>query len=296
MMLFVVARRRTLRRFFSTVLVLAVLIGLPFFSLPPRNAPASAAAGPQGIPLPVVMYHSLLMDPARAGQYVLSPETLEADLIYLKEHGYQTVTLRQAVDYVLNGGTLPEKPVLLTLDDGYLNNLLYLPDILERNDACALVSVVGDYAQRFTDTPDPNPNYGHMTWDDIAALAATGRVEIGNHSWGFHNQSPRRGSMRLSGESAEQYRAVLTADAQRVQDALTKRCGLTPLVFTYPYGQISDGADDILREMGFSATLSCYEQVTTLIPGQPECLFSIGRYNRPSGISTADFFARMGIS
>lgn len=293
-MVFFVVRRRSLRRFCSLALLLPVLLILPLLAPPPHGSPALAAAAP-GTPLPVIMYHSLLMDPARAGKYVLSPQTLEADIVHLQQHGYQPVTLRQAVRYVQSGGSLPEKPVLLTLDDGYLNNLLYLPDILERTGAPVLVSVVGEYTQRFTDTPDPNPSYGHLTWSDISALVACGRVEIGNHSWAFHAQSPRRGSMRLDGESAEQYRAALSADALRVQTALAEHCGVTPAVYTYPFGQISDGADAILQDLGFSATLSCYEQVTTLVPGRPETLLSIGRYNRPSGLSSRDFFARIGL-
>lgn len=289
-------RRRRLRRLLSGAILAAVLTGLPFFPLPPRDAPAMAPAEAQGTPLPVVMYHSLLRDPSLSGPYVLSPDVLESDILYLKQKGYQPVTMAQAIDYVLHGGALPEKPVLLTLDDGNVNNLLYLPDILERSDACALVSIVGQYAQQFTDTPDPNPSYGYMSWPEISALAATGRVEIGNHSYGFHAQSPRRGSTKMEGETPEQYRAILTADAQRLQDALAERCGITPQVYTYPYGQITDGADDILREMGFAATLSCYERITVLVPGDASTLYSIGRYNRPSGISSADFFQKMGIS
>lgn len=280
------------------LLALAVFLCLAFFVLfrAPDGAPALSAATAQGTPLPVIMYHSLLRDPAMAGPYVLSPDDFEADILYLQQHGYETVSLRQAVDYVLSGGSLPEKPVLLTLDDGFLNNLSYLPDILERTGACVLVSVVGQYTELFSDHPDPNPSYAYLSWDEIAALTATGKVEIGNHSWGFHALSPRRGAMRLPGETDAQYRAALINDAARLQNALNERCGLSPQVYTYPYGQISEGADTLLREMGFAATLSCYELITTLTPGRPDCLYSIGRFNRPSGISSADFFTDIGLS
>lgn len=293
-MLIATISARRLRRLFSLGLVMCAIL---VFSLTasPASAPALSAASATQTPLPVIMYHGLLKDTQMAGKYVLSPADFEADILYLQEHGYQTVTMQQVVDYVLNNGTLPEKPVLLTLDDGCLNNLTYLPDILARTDACALVSVVGQYTELFTEHPDPSPSYAYLSWDEISALADTGRVEIGNHSWGFHAQAPRRGSTRLEGESDAQYRSVLTEDAQRLQDALTEKCGLTPLVYTYPYGQISAGADDILRDMGFLATLSCYELTTVLTPGQPECLYSIGRYNRPSGMTSAEYFSEIGL-
>lgn len=295
-MLIATFRIGPLRRLFALAIAVLALLVFTLFTPSSDGAPALSPAAAQGTPLPVIMYHGLLRDPAMAGPYVLSPDDFEADILYLQQHGYETVSMQQVIDYVLHDGPLPEKPVLLTLDDGCLNNLTYLPDILERTDTCALVSVVGQYVSLFTERPDPNPSYAYMTWSEIAELAATGRVEIGNHSWGFHAQSPRRGSTRLQGESDTQYRDILTSDAQRLQDALTENCDLTPQVYTYPYGQISAGADEILCDMGFTATLSCYELVTTLIPGQPDCLYSIGRYNRPSGIASADFFAGIGLN
>ena len=81
--------------------------------------------------------------------------------------------------------------------------------------------------------------------------------------------------------------------AGHMRDRLTAQCGVTPRVYVYPYGQISDGADAALRALGFEATLSCYERVTVLRRGDPDCLYSIGRYNRPAGPSSEEFFRRI---
>ena len=45
--------------------------------------------------------------------------------------------------------------------------------------------------------------------------------------------------------------------------------------------------------MGFSASLSCFERINVLSVGDADCLFCLGRYNRPSGLSTLDFMARV---
>ena len=286
-----VIRRRSLRRAFllSVQLFLALLYPAPAPAVP-ASAPAS------GVALPAVMYHSLLRDSARAGDYVLSPQTLEEDILFLKERGYVPVTVSQAASYVLYGTPLPEKPILLTLDDGFLNNLTYLPDILQRTDACVTVAVVGQYTEQYTLNPDPNPNYAYLTWEDVRALYDTGRVEIACHSWAFHNLSPRRGASQLQGESDEQYRQALLSDTSRLQNTLLERCGLTCSVYAYPFGLSSPGSDGILRQAGFTATLSCTQRVSTITPGDPGCLCSLGRFNRPAGLSSRDFFARMGIS
>ncbi len=282
---------RNLLRFISYTMVLVVTVALVLVS-GPVPAPVSAEAG---IPLPIIMYHSILRDPARTSKYVATPESISADLTYLKEHGYTTVLPSQVIAYARGEGDLPERPVMLTFDDGYLNNLLYLPELLEQHDACALVSIVGDYAQRFTDIADPNPNYAHMTWDELNELVAGGRIELGNHSFSMHYQGRRMGAMRIRGEDDAQFRVVLTADAQKLQDALLRCCAITPAVYAYPYGFIDRDGDEILRDMGFSMSLSCYE-LTSRISRDPLSLWSLGRYNRAGNASTADFMKKIGIS
>ena len=75
--------------------------------------------------VPSVMYHSLLKDPDRAGDYVVSPAVFEEDMRYLAEKGYETVFASDLIDFVEKGVPLPEKPVLVTFDDGYLNVMTY---------------------------------------------------------------------------------------------------------------------------------------------------------------------------
>lgn len=85
-----------------------------------------ASGAEEGVELPVVMYHSILNDPALAGDYVLSPQQLECDLRYIKECGYTPVLMEDLISYVnIPEAKLPPKPILITFDDGYYNNYLY---------------------------------------------------------------------------------------------------------------------------------------------------------------------------
>ena len=254
----------------------------------------TGSAVEEGTPLPVLMYHALLRNPNAWNDYVLSPDALEQDLIWLKAHGYSFVLPSQVIGFVQNGNPLPEKPVMITLDDGCLNHLTYLPEILERQDACAFLSVVGEYTEKADAEGEGHPEYSYLRSEDIGKLLQTGRVEIGNHSYNLHGLGQRRGAMRCASESREHWREVLTEDARRTQNLLRADCGVTPKVYTYPYGLISDGADEILKEMGFAMTLSCFERVT--VPTSDEsCLYSVGRFNRPSGISTEAFMRKIGL-
>ncbi len=64
------------------------------------------------------------IDPAADGSNgaVISPETFENHIRALAENGYTAVSPEELTAYVEHGGTLPEKPVLITFDDGYQSN------------------------------------------------------------------------------------------------------------------------------------------------------------------------------
>ena len=66
---------------------------------------------------------------------------------------------------------------MITFDDGFRNNLTDGLPLLEKYGMKATVAVVGCYSERFSDTPDPNPAYAHLSWDDITELTQSGRVE-----------------------------------------------------------------------------------------------------------------------
>lgn len=280
-----------MKRLIACLALVALLATMPGGCA--KAAVAAALSLPERRTVHVLMYHSILRDPERAGKYVLSPEALETDLCWLLAHGYETVTAEALAAFADGEGSLPERPVLLTFDDGYLNNLTYVLPILKKYGCHAVVSVVGAYTQRFTDENDPNPNYAHLCWDEVRALAESGLVEIGNHTYDLHGQSGRKGCGRKQGESARDYERMLLSDVERLQQELTARADVTPIAFAYPYGVIDPLSEQILRELGFRVTLSCCERPATVIFGQSESLFAMGRYNRPSGVLTETFMARV---
>lgn len=76
--------------------------------------------------VPILMYHSVLKSSNGKNDYIVSPDQIEKDLIYIKDNGYQTVTTNDLINFVDGKGKLPEKPVVLTFDDGNYNNYSYV--------------------------------------------------------------------------------------------------------------------------------------------------------------------------
>ena len=71
------------------------------------------------------------------------------------------------------------------------------------------------------------------------------------------------------------------------------KTGFAPIIYTYPFGAYSEETTDMLKSMGIKMSLTCNEGINHITDA--DSLFMLKRYNRPSGISTADFFAKMGI-
>ncbi len=258
--------------------------------------PAAEVFAPRGgqVELLVVMYHSLVTDDGLAAPYVCPISRLESDLTALAARGYESVTPAQLVAFANGVGTLPARPMLITLDDGYRNNLTLLPQVLERCDACALIAVVGEYADIYTLSGEDGSLHSCMSWDDLRQAAACDRLELACHAYYFHHLTPRKGASRRADETEAQWRAAFSADTAAIRQALEAYCGTAPLCYAYPYGAITPGADDILKELGFAMSLSCGEKRSLLSSGDPDCLFSLGRYNRDGRLSTAEFLEKLG--
>lgn len=239
----------------------------------------------------ILMYHSLLKDPARHGKYVVSPDLFESDLKYLKELGYSFVGIQELIDFVYSGAPLPKKSIVITFDDGYYNNYLYAYPLLEKYDAKMVISVIGKYTDLY-DGEKPNAYYSHVTWDMINEMLASGRVEIGNHTYSMHTNGERRGSKKIKGETDEHYSKILTEDIGKLQAEMFEHTGTYPSVYTYPFGAISNASFGIITDMGFLASLSCAEKPSTVTRGKPESLRCLGRFLRPTKISSADFFEK----
>lgn len=243
----------------------------------------------ESIFVPIIMYHSI--HDSNLGGYVVSPETVEEDLKYLKENGYTAVSVEDIVNYVYNYDPLPEKPVVITADDGFYNNIEYLLPLLEKYDMRATISVVGYYSE-ITAPNDPHiPEYSYMTWEDIKEADESGLIEFGNHTYNMHSRKDRQGCSKLSYESEEEYVKEFKEDVGLMQTLMKVNTGITPSVFAYPYGYISKESVPLLKEMGFTAALNCFEK-PNYISHDESCLFSLNRYNRPSGISTEAFMEK----
>lgn len=243
------------------------------------------------INLPIIMYHQILKDKKMWGKYVISPEDFEKDLEYILDKGYTTIVMQDLINYVYNGSPLPDKPIMLTFDDGFLTQKDYLLPILKKHSAKAIVSVVGEYTDRYTKINDKSLSYSYLTWQDIKELVQSEYIEIQNHSYDMHNFKKRKGVGKLRSESKEQYKELIKQDINKLQVLLFEKMGYKPTTFTYPFGVYNKISELTVKELGFIASLTCDEGIN-YIRGKKSDLYLLKRYNRPYNINRDKFFGR----
>lgn len=231
-----------------------------------------------GIVVPIIMYHQVKDN--GLGNDVISPEELESDLKFLKDNHYNTITMTQLIDYVYNKKEIPQNPVILSFDDGYLSTYLNVYPLLKEYNMKIVLSVIGKSIDEFSNVCDENINYSHVTWDEVKEMQISGLVEIQNHSYNLHkNTKGRYGCYQMENESLEQYEKFLSNDLDSLQKQIMSVTGTFPNTFTYPYGKYNDKTEAIVKKLGFKATLTCKFGIN-VINHNPDTLYSLKRIRR----------------
>lgn len=143
------------------VIFLAATLFLGFiFSLPE----------PEGFP--ILEYHTITNKPDPSSEiYNVTPAEFSAQLDYLQENGYTTITLNDFIKARRYGKALPPKPIILTFDDGYADNYSEMLPILEAHGMTAVIFVITNELGK----------PGYLTLSQLKDLQRRG-VEIGSHT------------------------------------------------------------------------------------------------------------------
>lgn len=212
--------------------------------------------------LPVLMYHKIGDAPPGSDfkKLWVSEDKFRAQLAWLKDRGYESVTFSDWRDAEKGVKPLPEKPVLITFDDGYANNHERAFPLLREAGMKGCVFLVYETMDRHNAWHDPvdEPWLKMLTWKQIEEMQGSGVFEFGSH--GMRHRC-------LTEIPLEDARWELTESKKRLED----RLGREVLAFAYPYGA---GAYDPVvrraaREAGYRFDFGIKQGISAL-PWVPE--------------------------
>jgi peptidoglycan/xylan/chitin deacetylase (PgdA/CDA1 family) len=147
--------------------------------------------------VPVVMYHGVGPAPEtwQWRHLITPPAVFEGQMRRLREEGWRTITLARLHEHLSRGAALPARPVVLTFDDGYLDNWVYAYPILKKYGHHAVIWMGTDFVDpRGVTRPtlddlwagrvstDELPVPGFLSWDEMRRMVESGHVEIQSHA------------------------------------------------------------------------------------------------------------------
>lgn len=253
-------------------------------------SPAALSADEISAQVPILMYHHLSEDVTNSE--MVSPEQFEAQIRALSEAGYTGVSFDELQAYVLRGEPLPEKPVVITFDDGYRSNYTLAYPILQKYSMKATIFAIGVSfgTDHYKDTDYAiTPHFGAA---EAAEMTASGLISIQSHTYDMHQWPPyetgsavRENILQLSSESEEAYVQALTEDFTRSRALLEDATGRPVDVLAYPAGQYSTLTQVTLQSLGVHVTLSTNPGVNTVVKGLPQTLYAMLRFGITEDIS-----------
>jgi len=230
--------------------------------------------------VPILMYHHIAEE--AVNDMIVTPEVFAAQMRALYENGFTAVTLCQLVDFVDRGMPLPERPVVITFDDGYLSVYEYAFPILARYGLNATAFVIGEAVG--TDT---YKDTGHPTIPKFCFVQAghmAGVVSIQSHSYDMHQAAfleegrARENILRWPGENEADYIDALRADHQRISEAVYTNVGEHVFAIAFPHGIYDVLSQAVLIELGVRVTVGVHPGSNTIIMGLPQSLLSLNRF------------------
>ncbi|EUJ46958.1 polysaccharide deacetylase family protein [Listeria riparia] len=108
----------------------------------PAIIPTGTDVNPETLQIPVLMYHSI--NENVKNNLITPPQEFDAQMKWLAENGYHPLFLSELDTLLLTGKNMPEKPIVITFDDGYLDNYTNAYPILKKYRLKANIFVITD--------------------------------------------------------------------------------------------------------------------------------------------------------
>ena len=181
--------------------------------------------------IPVLNYHGV--ENVEGNPLMLGVADFEKQMAYLQKEGYKSISPQQLMDHLTTGAALPEKPVLITFDDGYRNNYENAYPILKKYGLTATIFLV-------TDTVGTNDWY--LNWEQVKEMRRDG------FAFGSHTLS----HLPLNDLAPEEIMFQLVKSKEGIEWRLDAPADY----FAYPTGAYNKDVAELVKQAGYKAAFT----------------------------------------
>lgn len=232
----------------------------------------------------ILLYHKVCDLPeGKYRDHAVPPASFARQMDYLSRNGFNVITLERFLEYREKSIKPPLKTVVITFDDGYMDNYLNAVPVLEEYNFKATFFVVSDYI----DSEEP---FRFLDWDELMLsqfqenkdhwLPLTRRMILDMSARGFLFGSHTRSHPAL--DKVEKKVAVeeLRGSKERLEEILSR-----PVIsFSYPYGELNETAKTLVKAAGYKVAVAVMGPGSTI----KSDFFELGRV----AIERCDSFLR----
>ena len=193
--------------------------------------------------VPILCYHRF---GSGSSKMLVAPAQFEAQLEWLARNHYKVLRLRDLSGFLAGREALPQRSVVITIDDGYESVYRHAYPALKKHGFTATLFVYTDFVG----------SRDGLSWAQLQEMAASGVIDIQAHS-----KSHRNLIERLPGESDERYRQNIEAELRVPRELLERRVpGSQVRHLAFPFGDANELVLDSAGKQGF-------QLAGTVIPG-----------------------------
>jgi len=207
-------------------------------------------------PVPVFMYHHV--NQHKGDMVTVTPEVFEQQMKYLHTSGYKTLKPGELLSYIKGDTVFNEKAVMITFDDGWLDNYIYAYPVLKKYGINATIFIASHWIDEASKAALPDtaqiPNHEEsaslisrneaykvvLNWDLVKEMDDSGLIEFHSHT---------QNHVKCHHLSEQDLTAELTVSRQTIEEKLRRKCDF----LCWPMGRYNDLTVKTAKEIGYKA-------------------------------------------
>ncbi|MGE4215201.1 MAG: polysaccharide deacetylase family protein [Anaerotignaceae bacterium] len=218
--------------------------------------------------VPILMYHGV--EKESTSQWVVSEAQFSADMEFLARNYYTPMVAEDLIKIKNGEMEMPERPVMITFDDGYENNYTVAFPILKRTGMKATIAVIGCLIR----DENGSGKAGYLYWSQLKEMYDSGLVDVGSHTYNLHDLDAEgvytgttNGIRQLGGETVVDYLKRTGEDLRKSVGDIESNVGNDVLYFAYPFGKTNSYFSSVLGNYGVRVSVSTYSAMANIENG-----------------------------